>query len=90
MITDLELPDPGADLDDDSGTLVAADDGDRRGQVTGADVVVGVAESGGLEGHQDFALLWRVEVDFFDAPILFVIPQDGGIHLHLVHRTVEV
>jgi hypothetical protein len=82
VVTDLEVPHTGAYFDDDTGAFVAADDRNRCGQVPGSDVVIGVAESGGLEGHQDFTVARGIEVDFFDAPILFVVPQDGGIHLH--------
>ena len=28
--------------------------------------------------------LRRIEINFLDAPVLFVVPQDGGIHLHQV------
>ena len=84
VIADFKFPHSGTDFDDDTGALVAADDGNRGGQVPGSDVVVGVAQSGGLERHQDFAVFRRIEIDLFDAPILFVVPQDGGIHLHQV------
>ena len=84
VIADFKLPHSRADLDHDTGTFVAADDGNRRGQIPGSDVVIGVAKSGGLERHQDFTVARRVEIDFLDAPILFVVPEDGGIHLHQV------
>ena len=84
MIPEFKFPHSGADLDYNTGTFVTADDGHRRGEIPGSDVVIGVAKSGGLERHQDFAVARRVEIDFLDAPILFVVPEDGGIHFHQV------
>jgi hypothetical protein len=89
VVSDVKLPDSVADFDHDTGALVTADDGNRGGKIPGSDVVVGVAQAGGLEGHQDFAVAWRIKVDFLDAPHLFVVPQDCGIHLHQVPPTVR-
>ena len=38
-------------------------------QVAGADVMIGVTQPGGLEGHQDLAILRPVEFDLLDIPI---------------------
>jgi hypothetical protein len=41
-----------------------------------------MAQSGGLERHQDLAVLRTVEFDLLDTPFLIDIPQHGGVHLH--------
>ena len=74
MIADFQFPHSGADLDHDTGAFVTADDGNRGGKISGPDVVVGMAQAGGLEGHQDLAVARRIEVDFLDVPHLFVVP----------------
>jgi hypothetical protein len=74
VVADFKLPDSSADLDHDTGAFVTADDGNRGGKIPGSDVVVGMAQAGGLEGHQDFAVARRIEVDFLDVPLLFVVP----------------
>jgi hypothetical protein len=82
MIAHLQVAHSRPDFLHHAGAFVAADDGHRGGQVAGPDVVIGMAQSGGLEGHQHFALLRRVEVDFLDAPFLFVVPEDRRVHFH--------
>jgi hypothetical protein len=51
VVADFKLPDSSADLDHDTGAFVTADDGNRGGKIPGSDVVVGMAQAGGLEGH---------------------------------------
>ena len=84
MVAGCQFAHAWADIKHNAGALMAADDRHRGGQVTGTDVMIGVAQPGGFERHQNLAGLWRIKVDFFDAPVLFVVPQDGGIHLHQV------
>jgi hypothetical protein len=43
VIADFKFPHSGADLNHDTGTFVTADDGNRRGEISGSDVVIGVA-----------------------------------------------
>ena len=83
MIAHLQVADPGADLLDDARPLVPADDRQcHAGQISGLDMVVGMAQPGGLERDQDLALLRSVEVDFLDRPRLVESPQHGGVRLH--------
>ena len=57
-----------ADLLDDAGALVAADDRQLERQVAGHQVLVGVAHAGGGDLHQHLTGLGLVEVDLLDAP----------------------
>jgi hypothetical protein len=74
VVADLQVPHPGTDLLHYAGTLVATDDRQRHGKVAGADVMIRVAEPGGLEGHQDLTVLRAVEVYFLDTPFLIDCP----------------
>jgi hypothetical protein len=86
VVTNLQVTHTGSDLLHDARALVAADDRHRHpGEVAGADVVIGMAQAGGLEGHQHFAFLWTIEIYVLDTPFLIDIPQHGGIHLHANH-----
>ena len=71
-----------ADLLDDAGALVAADDREGDGDVAGDEVGVGVAQPGGGQLDEDLLLLGRVELDLLDAPLLAEAPQHGGLDLH--------
>jgi hypothetical protein len=57
VVTRLDLGDAGADLLDNAGALVAADDREPRDQVAVDQVQVGVAEPGGDVPDQDLAVL---------------------------------
>ena len=61
-----EVGDAGADLLDDARALMPADHRQRGGQVTGDDVLVGMAQAAAAEGDQDLPLLRRVELDLLD------------------------
>ena len=70
VVADLEVATPGPDFLHDACALVPADHRQRHaGQVAGPDMVVGMAQAGGLERHQDLALFRSVEVDLLDTPI---------------------
>ncbi len=83
MIADLQVPHAGADLLHDTGALMPADRRKRHaGQIAGLDMVVGVAQPGGLECDEDLALFRSVEVDLLDTPRLVELPQHGSVRLH--------
>src|SRR4051794_26540765 len=83
MIADFQVAHTRSDVLDDPGALMAADDRHRHsGEVPGADVMIGVAQPGGFERHQDLTVLGTVEFDLLDAPVLIDVPKDGGTHLH--------
>src|ERR1700724_2025156 len=82
VVADVQVPHTGSHLLDYAGALVTANDGKREGKVTRAHVVIGVAQSGGLERDEHLAVLRTVEVDLLDAPILVHVPQHRGVHLH--------
>jgi hypothetical protein len=82
VVAGLQPRDALADLLDDAGALVAADDGQRERQVAGHQVLVGVAHTRRRHLDEDLALLGRVELDLLDAPILADHPEDGGLRLH--------
>ena len=84
----------GADLDALAGTFVATDDREllepehvggllRDDHVARADVLVGVAQAGADQLHEDLTGLGRVEIDLLDAPVGVRLPQDCGAGLHL-------
>ena len=79
--------DPGylrADLEDDAGAFMPADDRERAWGVTGDGVIVGVAQAARSKFDEDLTLLRWVKVDLFDLPRLVDAPQDGsaGLHTH--------
>ena len=82
VVAGRQTDDTRADLPHDARTLVAADERKRGRQVPGADVLVGVAQAGGLPGHQHLAVFGWVEVDLFDGPVGAVLPQNRGVGLH--------
>ena len=93
VVADLHGPHPGPDGLDHAGALVAADDREeaveahhrehlrRRDHVAGDEVLVAVAQAGGLPAHEDLTLLRIVDVDLLDLPVLLGSPQDGGVGL---------
>ena len=74
MVAGLHVPHAGADFLHDASPFVATDDGQRHGKVAGADMMIRVAEPGGLEGHQDLAVLRPIEVYLLDAPFPIEFP----------------
>ena len=74
MVADLQVLHAGADILHDTRTLVAADDRQRHRKIAGPDVMIGVAEPGGLKGHQDLAVLRPIEVYLLDAPFPIEFP----------------
>ena len=81
MVASLQAAYAGADFLHDARTLVPTDDRQQPRKVTGAHVVIGVAQPGGLEGHQNRALLWAIKIYVLDAPFLIDVPQHRGVHL---------
>jgi hypothetical protein len=71
-----------ADLLHDAGTLVAADDRQREGQVARGQVLVAVAHAAGGDLDQHLTLLGWVELDVFDAPGRVELPENGCFRLH--------
>ena len=74
-----------ADLDDDPGTLVAADhgrSGGGAGEVARDDVLVAMTHAGRLELDQHLACLGWVELDVLDALRRVEFVQDGGASSH--------
>ena len=82
VVTGLDLGDAGADLLDDAGALVAADDREPRDQVAVDQVQVGMAEPGGDVPDQHLAVLGRVQVEFHDFERLVRVVQYGCPGLH--------
>src|SRR5262249_44268609 len=90
VVARLQRRDPGTDLLDHAGALVAADDGQLEGQVTRVEVLVGMAHARGPLLHRDLALLGRIELDLLDAPVLADFPQDRGLGLHSGNPPAQV
>ncbi len=82
VVPGLDLGDAGADLLDDAGALVAADDREARGQVPVGQVQVRVAQPrrGVLDQHLTGAR--AVEVEFHDLERLAGLEQDCSFGLH--------
>ena len=72
-----------ADLHDDAGSLVSADQRRDGGQIPGAGVVIGVAHARGDHLDEHLAGLGRVELDLLDAPLAAWLPEDGCFGLHV-------
>ena len=91
VVTRFDLGDAGADLLDDAGALVAADDREPGNQVAVDQVQVGVAEPGGDVPDQHLAVLGGVQVEFHDFERLVRVVQYGCPGLHAfssLHRVV--
>src|SRR5690606_11763944 len=71
-----------ADGFDDTGSLVTADARQPDRHVTGDEVVVGVAHARGVQFHQHFLGLRRVEFDGLDGPRGVALPQHRSLRLH--------
>ena len=69
VVARLDARDARADLLDDAGALVAADDREARHDVAVAEVLVGVAQPGGHPADQHLALLGLVELELDDLPV---------------------
>ena len=93
VVADRQPGDLGPDLHDLARALVAADHRELldaqlllrlvgQRQVTGEQVLVGVAQAGSDQLHQHLASLRRVELDLLDAPVGLRLPQDRRVHLH--------
>ena len=82
--------DPLADLLDDAGALVAADDRQLERQVTGDEVLVRVAHPRGRQLDQHLARAGRVELDLLHAPRRADLPQDRSLRLHRIPLVVDV
>ena len=87
VVAGREPADALADLFDDAGALVATDDRQLERQVTGDEVLVGVAHARRGELDQHLARSGGVEFDVLDAPRLVRFPEDCGFRLHT--RTVR-
>ena len=59
---------------------------DRK--VAGGDMIVGVAQAGVLETHQELALPGLLEIDLENLPLAGLLTQDGCLALHVLptHR----
>ena len=82
MVADGQPGHPDANLLDDAGPLVAADDRVPDRDVAGAQVVVGVAQPGGGEPDKHLAGLRLVEVELDDLERLADVPQHRCSRLH--------
>ena len=82
VVTRLQPADVLADLLDDAGTLVTADDRQLERQVAGHEVLVGVTQPRRGQLDEDLPGLRRIELDLLDAPRRVGLPQDGGLGLH--------
>jgi hypothetical protein len=71
------------DLLDDPGALVTADDRQLERQVTGDEVLVGVAHAGRGELHHHLTGTRRVELHVLHAPGRVGLPQDRCLRLHV-------
>ena len=79
MVTDGESLDTGTDGGDDPGALVPAEHGEpRRRNAAGHQVVIGVAQAGGLELHRDLTAPRLADLDVLDRPWLVDAPQQRG------------
>src|SRR3954451_5128716 len=78
-----------ADLLDDAGALVAADDREARHDVAVAQVLIGVTQARGHPADQHLPLFGLVEVELRDLPIAAFAPQHGcpGLHELLLRVT---
>lgn len=83
VVADDQRRDPGADLLDDAGALVAEHAGGVAGRVgTGRGVEVGVADAAGVQPDEHLARLRLREVDVLDHQRLSELLQHGGANLH--------
>ena len=82
VVARLEPADAGADLLDDPRPLVPAHDRVADRDVTGAQVVVGVAQPGRHEPDSTSPVLGRVEVQLDDLPVLAHVPEHRCPGLH--------
>jgi hypothetical protein len=83
VVAHFEPTDPFTDLFHDAGTLVATDDREFEREVTGDEMLVGVAHARRCELHSHFAGTRVVEFDVLDAPWLVGFPQDCCLCLHV-------
>jgi hypothetical protein len=90
VIARLQPADALAHLLHHAGALVAADDGQLEGQVTGDEVLVRVAHAGAGELDEHLTRLRRVQLDLLDAPRCVRLPQDCGLRLHRYPPAVGV
>ena len=74
----------GTDFFHHAGTLVPTDDGQRTGEVTGDEMLVGVAHArcGQLDEH--LTLTGRVELDRLDAPVRRVVSHKTAASVCMV------
>src|SRR5215470_5356946 len=72
----------GPDLLDDARALVAADDGVTDGDVTGLQVLVGVAQAGRHPAHQHLAGLGGIEVHLGDLEVVAHLAENRCLGLH--------
>ena len=83
MIAFLQRGDAGADVDDDARALVTEDHREEPLRVGArARELVGVADAGRADLHQDLAGLRSIEIDGFDDERLAGFVGDGGTGLH--------
>src|ERR1700722_13327534 len=90
VVAGLEPGHAGADLLDHARALVAAHDREPRGQVAGADVLVGVAQAGSAEADEALADLRRVELELGDLPVLPGFAHNRCLGLHPLSRVKDV
>src|SRR5262249_57796239 len=82
VVAGSQASDAGADLLDDPGALVAADDREPRHDVAVPEMLVGVAQSRGNVPDQDLARLRRIQVELGDLEVLACSAQNRGSRLH--------
>jgi len=70
VIAGLQPADPGAHLLDDSGPLVAADDGVPDRDIAGSQVIIRVAEPGRDEANEHLTGLGRIQLELDDLPLV--------------------
>src|SRR6185437_6987195 len=72
-----------ADIDDNAGAFVAEDRGEEAFGVRARQrVLVGVADAGGLDLHENLAVARPIELDGFDAELLAGLAGDRCAYLH--------
>jgi hypothetical protein len=89
VVSHREVTNAGTDLPNDTRPFVSTYQGKTHPEhVAGADVMIGMTETGGRELDEQFAFLRRVEFDLFHRPLLVQSPQNCTLGLHSDSSTI--
>ena len=81
---------PFAALHDCASTLMTPHYRQWDREVAGHQMFVGMAQAGGRQPHEDLPGTWRIQIDFFDLPLLLQAPQNSRTCLHVEVPSIEL